>query len=896
MGPTLNSTISLPQRRELSFPCRTVAEAIKRHASGAPDARALVIPNRPSLTYSGLQRQIEGIATNLQTAGIGAGQRIGIVLPDGPELAIAITATACHATAVPFNPNLTTAEFDDLIATLKLDAVVVPDWADTAARDVAGRHRLSLLEAVRPDHSIGIRLRTERALSSARDHVIGPDDAAFILRTSGTTARPKLVSVTHRNLLAMAERLLHWFALTPRDRALSVMPLYYAQGLKTALFVPLILGGSLACPSRTNGTDFFSWLAELAPTWYSAGPTFHRTVEERARSRGASGFRHTLRFIQSASAPLPEAVREGLETSFGVPVLDSYGLSEAGLVAANSTVPQCQKPGTVGRPWRDELAIIGDDGQWLAPDVLGEIVVRGPGVTPGYADDPDATRAAFRDGWFHTGDLGRLDDDGFLTVVGRLKDLINRGGEKIAPAEIDHALMRHPAVLEAVTFSVPHPRLGEDVAAAVVLRPGYSATSLELRQFLRTTLATFKIPRRIHRAAQLPKGETGKVSRQDVARLFSAVRVTRAPVEWRSPLEVEIAELWQRLLERTDIGCDDDFFELGGDSLLALQMLVELERLSGKRLPDTILFEAATIRQLGESIKETPATTDHHLLVQLQGGADRTPFFFVDGDFWGSGYYARKIARSLGSEQPFFDLRAPVILRSYDLANDVPSIEQMARNYIPLITAVQPHGPYRLIGYCNGALVALDLARQLATAGECVELVAMVDPISLNARPSLRRVLRILDKMLTLVGCDTRRRESQIGTAMSLIWRAVRKAERLLRRKPKTDDGNGHEYVRTAVQLNREQGLASREKRLTHAYLRAMARYIPSPVSANVICLIAEAHCRYTTYAGHVWRKFAPNLDVIVVPGDHVSCVTRHANVLATHLRAFLADRGLDRA
>jgi oxalate---CoA ligase len=892
----LISFVSLPQPFER---CRygTVAEVIQAHALGAPDAPSIVLPAQSLLTYSELQRQIDDIATNLKAAGIDAGQRVGIVLPDGPELAIAITGTACHATAVPLNPNLTAAEFDDLIATLRLEAVIVPEWSDTAARDVAGRHRLSLLEAVRQNDRVGVSLRAQQALSLARGHAVGPDDAAFILRTSGTTARPKLVLVTHRNLLAMAERLQHWFALTPQDRALCVMPLYYAQGLKTALFVPLILGGSLACPSRTDGSDFFSWLSDLEPTWYSAGPTFHRAVEERARARGQTGFRHTLRFIQSASAPLPEAVRDGLEKSFGVPVLDSYGLSEAGLVAANSTVPQFRKPGTVGRPWRDELAIRGDDGQRLAPGVLGEIVVRGAGVTPGYADNPTATRAAFRDGWFHTGDLGRIDEDGYLTVVGRLNDLINRGGEKIAPAEIDCALVRHPGVLEAVTFSVRHPRLGEDVAAAVVMRPGYVATSLELRQFLRAMLAPVKIPRRIHIAPALPKGETGKVSRHEIARLFCAAPVTRSPSEWRSPLEIEIAEIWQRLLGREDIGADDDFFELGGDSLLAMQMLLELERLSGSRLPDTILFEAATIRQLARSINEKPAAADHQPLVQLQGRADGTPFFFVDGDFWSGGYYARKIARLLDSEQPFFDLRAPVSLRSYDLVSEVPSIEQMARSYIPLIRNVQPQGPYRLGGYCNGALVALELAHQLATAGECVELVVMVDPISLNARPSLRFVVRLLDTMLTLVGCETRRRESHIGSAMSFIWRVVRKVERLLHREPGTSDGDAiaNEYVRRVARLNRDQGLASRDKRLTLEYLRAMARYIPPPVSTNLVCLVAEANRRYATYAGYVWRKCTSNLDVMIVPGDHVSCVTTHANTLAAHLRAFLADRGFER-
>jgi acyl-CoA synthetase (AMP-forming)/AMP-acid ligase II/thioesterase domain-containing protein/acyl carrier protein len=863
---------------------RTIAEALHEHATVNPQAPAIVFPNRIILSYGALQEQIAGIGSELERTGVGPGNRVGTVLPDGPEMAIVIAGIACNATAVPLNPNLTPAELDDLFVSQRLEAVVLADWVDTPAREVAVRHGVCRLEATRLESGVGLTLRTAPLIRPAESRAVGPDDAVLVLQTSGTTARPKLVVVTHRNLLAMATRLQSWFALTPSDRVLCVMPLYYAQGLKNALFTPLILGGSLACPSRSADSDFLTWLTELEPTWYSAGPALHRSVLERARQWQRGEFRHSLRFIQSAAAPIPDAVRDGLEHFFGVPVLDSYGLSEAGLVAANATAPDRRKRGTVGRPWRDELAIRGDDGRMLAAGELGEIVVQGPGVTPGYINDIDASRANFADGWFRTGDLGCIDTDGFLTVVGRIKELINRGGEKIAPAEIDDALLRHPAVAEAAVFPVPHPRLGEDVGAAVVLRPGEVVTSLELRRFLRTCLVPFKIPRRIHIVASLPKSDTGKIRRHELAGVFGAGPVARPPSTWLSSLEIEIAEIWQRLLERKSIGLDDEFFELGGDSLLAMQMLIEVERLIGRKLPDTILFETATIKQLTERVVQSEVVAGRGLLVEVQRGADRTPFIFVDGDLFGGGYYTRDIAQLLGPEQPFYNLR------SHGLNGDrITAIEQMARDYLPLIAGFQPHGPYRLGGYCNGAIIAWELARQLAAVGERVELVVMIEPITLNARPGMRLVARALNGVLRLVAADPKRREARLGSTMSLVWRAIRMADRFLgEREAEADTRAGVDALAPRItKLDRPAAGAS-PRRLHNRYRRAMAGYFPSPVVADVLCLIAQAHDRSAVFAGHAWCHLTPRLRVAIVPGDHSTCITTHANALACQLHTAL--------
>jgi acyl-CoA synthetase (AMP-forming)/AMP-acid ligase II/thioesterase domain-containing protein/acyl carrier protein len=847
---------------------RTIPAFIRDHARERPHAPAILSSGGEVPTYEALQRHIDAIAAGLTQAGISAGTRVAIVMPDGPELAVAIVAVACSATAVPLNPNLTAAEFEGLFVAQKLEALVLADWAESAAEEVAKRRGMCVLAAARVSGWLQITLRTAPLAAAAKPRALGPDDTAFILRTSGTTARPKLVPITHRNLVAMAGRLQKWFALVPEDRILCILPLYYAQGLKISLFVPLILGSSLACPARSPDADILTWLAELEPTWFTAGPTLLRAMLERVHAIGRSGLRQQLRVIVSAAAPIPDTVRDGLADYFGVPVLNAFGLSEAGLVAANELAPEGRKPGTAGKFWPGELAIWNADEGLVGPDTLGEIVVRGPGVTPGYIDDPEMNRATFVDGWFHTGDLGRIDTDGFLTIVGRIKEMINRGGEKIAPAEIDQALLRHPAVAEATSFAVPHPRLGEDIAAAVVLHPGHTITPLELRRYLKPLLVSFKIPRRIHILAAIPKGDTGKVRRQDLPALIPAPAKT-GPTLRPSSLESQIAEIWRRLLGCAEIDGDDEFFELGGDSLLATQMILEVERLTGKQLPEDVLFEAATPRQIAQRVIESDKAADQGLMVQLQTGTGKPPFVLIDGDFWGGGLYARQLAVELGPEFPFYNFH------SHGCYTDkVPSIAEMAAEYRQLLAAAGVRGPFRLGGHCNGAIVAWELARQLIDAGERVELVAMIEAISLNARPSTRAVARGLEGIARLgLGRDG------AAEGMGFLWRVAQFIERCWSERK---SGSGDNVEVLAERITEHDPLAVAK---FAAYRRAMAAYVPPKLDIDVLCLVAQSHVGSRVFSAEPWRRVTPRLEVEIVPGEHLTCITTHVDALARRLR-----------
>jgi acyl-CoA synthetase (AMP-forming)/AMP-acid ligase II len=345
-----------------------------------------------------------------------------------------------------------------------------------------------------------------------------PDDVALLLHTSGTTSRPKLVPLTQRNILASAHHIGATLGLTSADRCLNIMPLFHIHGLIGAVLSSLAAGGSVFCTPGFNALKFFAWLDEAAPSWYSAVPTMHQAILARADRNRDIIARRRLRLIRSSSSSLPPPVMAELEATFGCPVIESYGMTEAAhQMTSNPLPPRPRRAGSVGPAAGPEVAVLDESGRPLPAGTPGEVAIRGPNVTAGYVANPAANAAAFTDGWFRTGDQGVLDAEGYLTITGRLKELINRGGEKISPREVDDLLMSHPAVAQAVTFALPHDKLGEEVAAAIVLREGKNASERELRDFVAERLADFKVPCKVVFLAEIPKGPTGKLQRIGLA-------------------------------------------------------------------------------------------------------------------------------------------------------------------------------------------------------------------------------------------------------------------------------------------------------------------------------------------------------------------------------------------
>jgi oxalate---CoA ligase len=343
-------------------------------------------------------------------------------------------------------------------------------------------------------------------------------DIALVLHTSGTTSRPKIVPLTHANLLASASNIRNTLELADRDRCLNIMPLFHIHGLVAAILASLAAGGSVFCTPGFNALKFFAWMEEARPSWYTAVPTMHQAILARAERNADVIAATPLRFIRSSSASLPVPVFHALEAAFGCPVIEAYAMTEnAHQMTSNRLPPGLRKPGLVGCAAGPDVAIMASDGRLLGQGEEGEVVTRGANVTPGYESNPKANAEGFAHGWFHTGDQGVMDADGYLKITGRLKEIINRGGEKISPAEVDAVLLEHPAVHQAVVFALPHEKLGEEVAAAIVLRDGASATDRELMAFCGPRLAAFKVPRRIVILDDIPKGPTGKLQRIGLA-------------------------------------------------------------------------------------------------------------------------------------------------------------------------------------------------------------------------------------------------------------------------------------------------------------------------------------------------------------------------------------------
>jgi oxalate---CoA ligase len=499
-----------------------------------PTSDAIYSMFREPLSYGALTRQIQRTASFLRSCGLGRGDRVGIVLPNGPEMGTAFLSIASCSSAAPLNPGYREDEFKFYLSDLKAGAIVIASGMDTPARLVAekmgilvielttrgvcsGEFDLNIVSSGRLENQAQVTDKSDKSDEGVAEFAL-PDDIALILHTSGTTSRPKIVPLTQSNLIASAGNIVSTLQLNSEDRGLNIMPLFHIHGLIASLLAPLTVGSSVVCSPGFDALKFFGWLRDFQPTWYSAVPTMHQAILSRAQKNRDVIKAVPLRFIRSSSSSIPPQVIAEVEETFGCPLIESYGMTEAShQMASNPLPPLMRKPGTVGLAAGPEIAVMSGDGLLLKPGEEGEIVIKGANVTTGYEGNPVANQDAFTSGWFRTGDQGVLDGDGYLRLTGRLKEIINRGGEKVSPKEVDEILMDYPAIAQVVTFGIPHEKLGEEVGAVVVLREGRTATEDQIRDFAKTRLVEFKVPRTIIFLDEIPKGATGKLQRIGLA-------------------------------------------------------------------------------------------------------------------------------------------------------------------------------------------------------------------------------------------------------------------------------------------------------------------------------------------------------------------------------------------
>jgi acyl-CoA synthetase (AMP-forming)/AMP-acid ligase II/acyl carrier protein len=637
-------------------PVLCLPHLLQCQAERFPDAPAILAPGRAALSYGRLYQHVEHIGRVLRAMGIGRHDRVAVELPNGPEMAVAILAVAANASCVPINPAYQAEELDRYFADLRPRALITQADINSAAWRVALSRGIRIIELWRTsDAPAGLFTLTGEQVGAPFHEPVSSSDVAVLLMTSGTTSRPRIVPQTHANVCASIYSSVAAFALRESDRCLNILPLFHGHALINMVMASLAAGASVVCAPGYDINGFVPWLTSFQVTWYSAVPTIHQAILSQARDSRERLAGCRLRFIRSSSAPLSPNILMELESTFEAPVIESYAMTEttSTLIASNPLPPRQRKARSVGVPVSLDVAIMDEGGSFLAQGQIGEIVVRGAGVMPGYDGDPMATQSAFAGDWFKTGDLGFFDGDGYLFLTGRSREIINRGGEKITPREIDEVLLEHPEVAEAATFAVPHPTLGEDVGSAVVLRQHGAATPEELRQFLIGRVAEFKVPRHVLIVRRLPRGPTGKLRRVDLAvELGLTGRMGRLQnfVAPRTRLESLLSERWADILQVERVGINDNFFALGGDSLLVAHVVAHIYNTLHLEINVSCFFEAPTVAETAQYLEAmiqsgqigrpssavrlprtdtVPASIAQEYLWKLQRVLRDTPFFNV---------------------------------------------------------------------------------------------------------------------------------------------------------------------------------------------------------------------------------------------------------------------------
>ncbi|KAJ8437233.1 hypothetical protein Cgig2_012502 [Carnegiea gigantea] len=508
----------------------TLTGLLKEVAGKFPSRRAISVSGKFDLTYSQLDKLVELAASRLVAAGVKSGDVVALSFPNNVEFVIAFLAVIrARATAAPLNPAYTAEEFEFYLSDSESKLLVTSSEGNQAAQAAASKLNIPHTTASLPTGDAELILSLALSESDLANSISGdtndPSDVALFLHTSGTTSRPKGVPLNQLNLVSSVRNIKSVYKLTESDSTVLVLPLFHVHGLIAGLLSSLGAGAAVTLPAagRFSASSFWSDMKKYNATWYTAVPTIHQIILDRHLNKPESHY-PKLRFIRSCSASLAPAVLNRLEESFGAPVLEAYAMTEASHLMCSNPLPEegPHKPGSVGKPVGQDMAMLDENGIAQAPGAKGEVCIRGPNVTKGYKNNPEANKSAFQFGWFHTGDVGYFDEDGYLHLVGRIKELINRGGEKISPIEVDAVLLSHPDIAQAVAFGVPDDKYGEEINCAIIPRDGVKLDEEEVTSFCKKNLAAFKVPKKVFLTDSLPKTASGKIQRRIVAEHFLA--------------------------------------------------------------------------------------------------------------------------------------------------------------------------------------------------------------------------------------------------------------------------------------------------------------------------------------------------------------------------------------
>jgi acyl-CoA synthetase (AMP-forming)/AMP-acid ligase II/acyl carrier protein len=715
----------------------------------APDsAVAFIAAGFPSATFGQIKGRISKFKLELEKFPLPENARVITLLKDAPSTALIQICLCEHATAIPLNPSLTPAELGKLVRSSRAQAILTEvdnEFGKMLAEEFDMVHLVLTSGSDGFCGDFGISVSRP---STASTQPQSGERISVVLSTSGSTAAPKRVPISKTSLAISARNIAGSLNLKADDTALHMLPMFHVGSLVDLCLAPLSVGGSVHFAHPISTENFKRGVLDSQATWAQAVPTMLHDLANSTSKEEMIEFGKSLRFVRSVSSDLSTHMQSEMEQRLnGVPLIQMYGMTEtAGQISSNPLPPAVRKARSVGTVQGVELSLRDTYGARVREGETGEICVKGPTVTDGYEGIDNASH--FAGSWLRTGDTGWLDQDGYLFLSGRKKDIINRGGEKISPLEIDRALQSHPSIVSAAAFGVSHASLGEEVAAAVVLGPGFTCSDTELKSFLKQSIADYKCPRKIWFLDELPMLGSGKVDR-NALREWGNRAGTRTLVKERSKtaLGTTLAKIWQRTLNQQNPGLDDDFFDLGGDSLSATTFLLELEKQIGAEVPVDLLYEAPSLRRLETvlgSLKLAPHQGKlpskifnavksnmvswkghrpgaHSLLIGHNLAGAKAPFFW----FCAGTSQFESLAAEMGSDRPIYVMRT---LSGLSVKTDA-NVRALAEYYADEIDAIDTQGDIKLGGFCHGAALARQVSRCLKAKGRTVGLLVVIDRV-----------------------------------------------------------------------------------------------------------------------------------------------------------------------
>lgn len=822
-----------PSPTEAAAVAGTIPALIEAQCQARPGAVALITPDGDDISFLTLNLHVQRLRSQLAGCGIGPGARVALVLPTGAALGVMFLACAGVATTVPLNPAYTEQEFDFYLADAGVRLLVLPEGTSSPAEAVARARDIPVVRLRDRTPGAGFAPNLVDA-PVGRVRPTGPDDIALVLHTSGTTSRPKIVPLRHTHICASVADVARATGLTERDRCLHAMPMFHIGGLIDLLVTPLSVGGSVAFLGPFSARTVYDKLATSGASWLQVVPTMLQELLDAAP--GAAPM-HDLRLIRAVAAALPKETRIEAEALFGVPVLETFGMTEAAPLIT-STTPGGAPEGSVGQSVGPEIRIIGDEGP-LAPDQIGEIAIRGPNVIDGYENNPDANAASFKDGWFLTGDLGCLDAEGHLYLKGRSKEIVNRGGQKVSPSEIDAVLMAHPSVRQLASFGVPHKTLGEEIAVLVVPVAGAGLTAESFADFARTVLADHKVPRIIRIVEDIPKSATGKLQRHKLADHLAGLSDTTEAGGDDGPVDRVVAAA-QTLLNDADVLASDNFFARGGNSLLAARFSTMLTDDLGQTVPMSLIFRSQSLRALARAIAggdaalgPAPVTLSRARLVT----SGPEPLFSVNA----TGSYA-KLAKHLHPDRPVVGTSIFGLNAQDPGRHAAATLDDLAAHVVAEVTATAYAGPLHVIAFCQDGPLAVEAVRKIAASGAVPPHLILIDSF-----------------FQPLVGTPGHVLRNALRLGLPYLWRKLPLRSR--KRTPRRfEDMTPEEKARAMDKVQRDRTLYRRYVEMFHSYR-------PEPY-AGPVTLILSDEWRGADLT-HVHRLGAQGLHIRRVRGMH---------------------------